>query len=88
MVVYVIYTVWYIYQDSSVGILAGSELDGSRIRVQFLGGQEILLFSTASGCSVAYPASCPIGTGGTGVLSLGVKQLRHEVNHTPPSSAN
>jgi len=34
--------------------------------------------------SVAHPASCPMGTGGS---YLGVKRPGHEADHSPPSSA-
>jgi hypothetical protein len=56
-----------------------------RIGVRFLAGARkfSLLYNVHRG-SESYPASYPMGTG---VDSAGVKRLRREADHSPPSSA-
>jgi hypothetical protein len=72
-------------RDSSVGIALGYGLDYRASRVRFLAGLGIFLFTTASRTALG-PTQPPIQCV-PGALSLGVKRLRREPDHSPPSSA-
>jgi hypothetical protein len=67
--------------DSSANIVTGYGLDDQMIRVSFLLG--IFIFSTMSRLALGptQPQWVP------GPLSLGVKRLGCEADHSPPSSA-
>jgi len=56
------------------------------LRVHSWQGLGVFLSTTVSRLALppSPPASCPVGTR---ALSLGVKQLGHEANHSPPTSA-
>jgi hypothetical protein len=51
------------------------------------GGCEFFLRHHVQTGSGSHPASYPMGNGGGGCLSLGVKWRGHEADHSPPSSA-
>jgi hypothetical protein len=72
-------------RDSSVGIALGYGLDdrGSRVRLP-AGKWNFSLQHRVQNGSGTHPASCPMVPGG---LSLGVKRLGREANHSLPSSA-
>jgi hypothetical protein len=72
-------------RDSSVGIALGYRLEdrGSRVRFPAGAGNFSLHYCVQNG-SGAHPTSYPMGTG---ALSLGVKRLGREADHSPPSSA-
>jgi hypothetical protein len=75
----------YKSRDSSVGIALGYELDNRGSRVRFPGGRlGIFLFTTASR-TVLGPTQ-PLTQWAPGALSLGVKLLGSEADHTPPSN--
>jgi hypothetical protein len=69
-------------QDSSVSIATGYGLDGQGSIWQ---KQEIFLYSTAS--RLALGLTQPPIQWVPGAFSLGVKQLGHEADHSPPSIA-
>jgi hypothetical protein len=72
-------------RDSSVGIALGYELDDWCSRVRFpAGAGNFSLHHRVQNGSGVHPASYPMGSGG---LSLGVKLLGHEADHSSPSSA-
>jgi hypothetical protein len=50
-------------------------------------GQEFSLLHVVQTGSEAHPASYPMGIGGVGVLSPGVKRKGREADHSPPTSA-
>jgi hypothetical protein len=70
--------------DSSVGIALGYGLDDRGSRARFLVGAGNFLFTTASRTALG-PAQPPIQWV-IGNLSLGVKRLGREADHSPPSS--
>jgi hypothetical protein len=72
-------------RDSLVGIALGSGLDdwGSRVRFPVEAGN--FLFTAASRTALG-PTQSPIQWV-RGALSLGVKRLGREANHSPPSNA-
>jgi hypothetical protein len=71
--------------DSSAGIALGYRLDNRGSRVQFPAGAGIFLFTTMSRMALG-PTQPPIQWV-PGALSLGVKRLEREADHSPPSSA-
>jgi hypothetical protein len=76
---------FYKSHDSSVGIVLGYGLDNQGSRTQFLvGAGNFSLHHHVQTTSGAHPASYPRGTR---ALSLGVKWVGHEADHSPPSSA-
>jgi hypothetical protein len=71
--------------DSSVGIVLGYGLDNWGSRVQFpVGAGNFSLHHCVQNGSGAHPASYPVGTGD---LSLGIKWLGREADHSSPFSA-
>jgi hypothetical protein len=83
-VLFIIY-MFSLIHDSSVGIALGYGLDDRSSRVRFLAGVGIFLFTTASWTALR-PTYHPIRRV-PGALSLEVKQLGREADHSPPSSA-
>jgi hypothetical protein len=71
---------------SSVSIVSDYGMDDRAIGVRSPAGAKdfssTLCVQTGSG---AYPASCPVGTGGP--FPEGKAQLRRDADHSPPSSA-
>jgi hypothetical protein len=78
-------SVQYKSRDSSVGIALGYGLDDRGSRVDSRRGLGIFLFTTASRTALG-PTQSPIQWV-LGALSLGVKRLGSEADHSPPSSA-
>jgi hypothetical protein len=77
---------WYKSQYSSVNIATDYGLDDRMIRVRIpAGGLGILLFDTVSRSALG-PTQPPIRWV-PGALSLGVKRLGREADHSPPSNA-
>jgi hypothetical protein len=72
-------------RDSSVSIVLGYGLDNQGSRVRFLAGAGNFFFTTVSRTALG-PTQPPIQWV-PGALSLGVKQLGCEADHSPPSSA-
>jgi hypothetical protein len=74
-------------RGSSVGTASGYGLDdrGSTVRFPAGGGNSFFFFSTASR-PILGPTQPPIQRV-QGALSLGVKRLGREADHSPPSSA-
>jgi hypothetical protein len=71
--------------DSSISIALGYGLDNQGSKVWFLAGAgNFSLHHHIQNSSGAHPASFPVGTR---VLSLGIKRLGREADHSPPSSA-
>jgi hypothetical protein len=72
-------------RDSSVGIALGYRLDDRGSRVRFPAGiGNFSLHHRVQNGSEAHPASYPMVPG---TLSLGLKRLWPEADHSPPSSA-
>jgi hypothetical protein len=72
-------------RDSSVGITLDYGLDNWGSRVRFpAGAGNFSLHRRVQNGSGAHPTSYPMCTR---ALSLGVKRLEHEADHSPPSSA-
>jgi hypothetical protein len=70
--------------DSSVGTVLGYRLDDRGSRVRFpAGAGSFSLHHRVHHGSVAHPASYPMGTT---PLSLRIKRLGREADHSPPSS--
>jgi hypothetical protein len=71
--------------DNMYMLIMGYGLDDQGSRVRFPVGAGIFLYTTTSRTALG-PTQPPIQWV-PGALSLGIKQLGHEADHSPPSSA-
>jgi hypothetical protein len=72
--------------DSAVGIATDYGLDGRGVGVAVAAGARFSPLRVAQSGAGAKPVSYAMGTGG-GALASGVKRLRSETDHSPPTTA-